>query len=85
MDKSDLIAACKQIYSETNDTYSRYRQQLGGSDFGFKKIHYTLYVKCREQDESEASPTACIVDSQSVKSAEKGGSASMPMDSMPAS
>src|SRR6476660_9595105 len=50
-----------------------------------EKIHSTLYVKCREQDESEASPTACIVDSQSVKSAEKGGSASMPMDSMPAS
>jgi hypothetical protein len=31
------------------------------------------YVKCCEQDDSEASPTACIVDSQSVKSAEKGG------------
>lgn len=38
------------------------------------KIHHTLYVKCRERDDAEASPTACIVDSQSVKSAEKGGS-----------
>lgn len=37
-------------------------------------IHHTLYVKCREQLEREASPTACVIDSQSVKSAEKGGS-----------
>ena len=38
-------------------------------------IHHTLYVQCREQMEREASPTACVIDSQSVKSAEKGGSA----------
>jgi putative transposase len=37
------------------------------------RIHYALYFKCREQLGREASPTACIVDSQSVKSAEKGG------------
>lgn len=37
------------------------------------RIHHALYVKCREQLGREASPTACIVDSQSVKSAEKGG------------
>src|SRR5512143_3563420 len=37
------------------------------------RIHHALYVKCREKAEREASPTACIVDSQSVKSAEKGG------------
>ena len=36
-------------------------------------IHFELYQKCREQADREASPTACIVDSQSVKSAEKGG------------
>jgi putative transposase len=36
-------------------------------------IHYTLYVKCREAEEREASPTVAIIDSQSVKSAEKGG------------
>jgi len=30
-------------------------------------------VKCREFAEREASPTAAIIDSQSVKSAEKGG------------
>jgi transposase len=36
-------------------------------------IHHDLYVKCRELEEREASPTAGIIDSQSVKSAEKGG------------
>jgi transposase len=37
------------------------------------RIHHALYVKCREAASREASPTACIIDSQSVKSAEKGG------------
>jgi transposase len=37
------------------------------------RIHHTLYVKCREQAAREASPTAAIIDAQSVKSAEKGG------------
>ena len=37
------------------------------------RIHQALYVQCREALEREASPTACIIDSQSVKSAEKGG------------
>jgi transposase len=41
------------------------------------RIHHTLYQKCREQVEREPSPTACIIDSQSVKSAEKGGPASI--------
>jgi transposase len=39
------------------------------------RIHHALYVKCREAVGREASPTACIIDSQSVKSAEKGGPA----------
>jgi transposase len=38
-----------------------------------ERIHHELYVKCREKLGREASPTACIIDSQSVKSAEKGG------------
>jgi len=42
-------------------------------------IHHALYVACREQGEREASPSAAIVDSQSVKSAEKGGPASIRM------
>jgi transposase len=37
------------------------------------RIHEALYVKCREEAGREASPTAAIIDSQSVKSAEKGG------------
>lgn len=41
------------------------------------RIHDALYEKCREQTEREASPTAAIIDSQSVKSAEKGGRASI--------
>ena len=36
-------------------------------------IHHELYVKCREAIGREASPTAAVIDSQSVKSAEKGG------------
>jgi transposase len=47
---------------------------LWGWDGTLERIHEALYVKCREAAR-EASPTA-IIDSQSVKSAEKGGSAS---------
>ena len=38
------------------------------------RIHFALYQKCREQAGREVQPTAAIIDSQSVKSAEKGGS-----------
>jgi transposase len=41
------------------------------------RMHHALYVACREQAERDASPTAAIIDSQSVKSAEKGGPASI--------
>jgi transposase len=37
------------------------------------RIHDALYLRCREAASREASPTAAIIDSQSVKSAEKGG------------
>lgn len=40
------------------------------------RIHQELYVKCREAMGREASPTAAVIDSQSVKGAEKGGVAS---------
>jgi transposase len=49
---------------------------LWGWDGTLDRIHEVLYVKCRDKLEREASPTACIIDSQSVKSAEKGGRAS---------
>ena len=51
---------------------------LWSYDDTLDRIHHALYVECREQGEREASPTAAIIDSQSVKSAEKGGSAWTP-------
>jgi transposase len=44
-------------------------------DGTLERIHHALYVQCRELAGREASPTAGIIDSQSVKSAEKGGPA----------
>ena len=40
-------------------------------DGTLQRIHHALYEQCREQAQREASPTAAIIDSQSVKSAEK--------------
>jgi transposase len=40
------------------------------------RLHHALFVQVREQAGKEASPTAAIIDSQSVKGAEKGGLAS---------
>ena len=48
------------------------------------RVHHALYVKCREREEREASPTACVIDSQSVKSAEKGGRQSIRQGMIPA-
>ncbi len=42
-------------------------------DGTLERIHHALYQECREAAEREASPTAAIIDSHSVKSAEKGG------------
>ena len=43
------------------------------------RMHGALYEQCRERSDREASPTAAIIDSQSVKSAEKGGPGSIRM------
>ena len=48
------------------------------------RIHHALYVTCREQADREASPTVAIIDSQSVKSAEKGGAILIRRAMMPA-
>jgi len=40
-------------------------------DGTLERIHHALYQQCRERAQREASPTAAIIDSQSVKSAEK--------------
>jgi transposase len=45
-------------------------------DGTLERIHHALYVQCREQAGREASPTVAIIDSQSVKGAEKGGARS---------
>jgi transposase len=42
-------------------------------DGTLNQLHHALYVRCREQAGRQASPTAAIIDTQSVKSAEKGG------------
>ncbi len=51
---------------------------LWNYDGTLDRIHHVLYVKCRELAQRDASPTAAIIDSQSVKSAIKGGAASIP-------
>ena len=37
------------------------------------RLHHALFVQAREQAGKEASPTAAILDSKSVRAAEKGG------------
>jgi transposase len=44
-----------------------------GYDGTLDRIHNILYAKCREQAGRKVEPTASIIDSQSVKGAEKGG------------
>src|SRR5512134_2985359 len=41
-------------------------------DRTLSKLHHELYVQAREQAGKEASPTVAIIDSQSVRSAERG-------------
>jgi transposase len=55
--------------STVNDYFRRW-----DDDGTLDRIHHVLYIQCRELAERKASPTAAIIDSQSVKSAEKGGS-----------
>src|SRR5262252_2017102 len=42
-------------------------------DGTLERIHHALYVAVREQAGREASPSAAIIDSQSAKTAQKGG------------
>lgn len=41
-------------------------------DGTLERIHHALYIAVREQAGREASPTTAIIDSQSVKGAQKG-------------
>lgn len=65
--------------STVHDYFARWE-----SDGTLRRIHHALYIECREAMQREASPTAAVIDSQSVKSAEKGGSALTRLATMPA-
>ena len=54
--------------STVNDYFRRW-----DNDGTLGRLHHALYVRCREAADRQASPTVAIIDSQSVKSAEKGG------------
>jgi transposase len=54
--------------STVNDYFKRWDW-----DGTLERIHHVLYVACRELAGRQASPTVGIIDSQSVKSTEKGG------------
>ena len=45
---------------------------LSSSDRTLDLIHHELYVKCREAIGREASPTAAVIDSESVKALKQG-------------
>ena len=59
--------------STVNDYFLRWTD-----DHTLARLHHALYVACREQAGREASPTAGIIDSQSVRSLGKGGSRTRP-------
>ncbi len=45
-------------------------------DGTLERVHHALYLMVRELEGRAASPSAGVIDSQSVKGAEKGGRAS---------
>jgi hypothetical protein len=65
-------AAERLAATQHGECYLRRRDE----DRTLDRIHHALYVLRREGAGREASPTAAIIDSQSVKSAEQGGAAS---------
>src|SRR3982074_1144477 len=58
--------------------------ELWAWDGTLERIHDMLYVAVREREGREASPSAAILDSQSAKSAQKGGLRSIRSGSTPA-
>src|SRR5512135_3242132 len=53
--------------------------QLWAWDGTLERLHHALYIRTREREDREASPTAAIIDSQSIRSAEKGGAKPHPV------
>jgi len=61
------------LFPPFSTVYGYYRRFI---DEGvWETIRHHLVMEIREQEGREASPTAAIIDSQSVKTTEKGGSA----------
>ena len=69
--------AWRLLPSDLPPKSTAYRWFAAWRDGGvFEALNHALLMIDRERSGRPASPSACIIDSQSVKSAEKGGSAS---------
>ena len=72
-----ILSTCCQWRAITKDLPPRSTLydyfDLWSWDGTLNRIHHELYMKCREAASRDARPTAAVIDSQSVKSAEKGG------------
>ena len=64
---------CRVIADQAADPAGQAGRQQANGERALDWLHHALYVACREQGGCDASPTAAIIDSQSVKGAEKGG------------
>ena len=64
----EVVNGLIYVLSTVNHYFCRWEH-----DGTLARLHHALYVRCREQADGEVSPTVAIIDSQSVKSAEKGG------------